>query len=337
VPKNYQGESLYTGLFLSKETATVYPRVMSPLFFRKDRPILPVAGILQYDDKLDKFIFGDSLKVVAGSTAMKGNQLTYDEKTGRIDIEGKLNIGSGLKYVSVEAAGEVKTEFGEMVIDTLMGTAAMDSKLEMEAMTGVQLRLPDNLLKIIVNDFKSSTFETSPIVYAKDMLFYKRSVRELFPDNEEVRKAISQVNHGHLVLPKKHNPFNFLFAKIPMTWNTPNQSFISTKEKIGLTSIDGESINSMITAYIEFIMPTNEDDRVYMYIKSPSQLWYFFGYKAGILEVVSNNTKFNEELAGLKDKERIFKMDDGEDYEIRAVQAARAQAFVRRVQDANNQ
>jgi len=75
---------------------------------------------------------------------------------------------------------------------------------------------------------------------------------------------------------------------------------------------------------------------VYMYIKSPSQLWYYFGYKQGVLEVVSNNTKFNEELADLKDKERIFKMDDGENFEIRPAEAARAQAFVRRVQDANN-
>ncbi|RMG86324.1 MAG: hypothetical protein D6714_04395, partial [Bacteroidetes bacterium] len=336
VPKNYEGESLYTGLFLSKETATVYPRVMSPLFFRKDRAILPVQGTLQYDEKLDRFIFGDSLKVMAGSSSMKGNQLIYDEKTGRIDMEGKFNIGSALKYVSVDAAGEVKTEFGEMVVDTIMGTVAMDAKLEMEAMTGIKLILPDNLLKIIVNDFKSSTFETSPVVYAKDIIFYKHATRELFPDNEEVRKAISQINHGHLVLPKKYNPFTFLFAKIPMTWNSATQSFVSTKQKIGLTSIGGESINSMVDAYVEFIMPTNEDDRLYMYIKSPSQLWYFFGFKQGILEVVSNNTRFNEALTGLKDKERIFKMDDGENYEIRAVQAARAQAFVRRVQEANN-
>ncbi|MCR9288730.1 MAG: hypothetical protein NXI23_15245 [Bacteroidetes bacterium] len=335
-PKNFQGESLYTGLFLSKETATVYPRVMNPLFFRKDRAILPVEGLFQYDDKLDKFIFGDSLKVMTESTAQKGNQLIYDEKSGKINMEGKLDIGSALKYIDVEAAGELKTEFGQMVVDTLMGTAAMDSELEMEVMAGLKLRLPDNLLKIISNDFKSSTFETSPVVYAKDILFYKRSVREIFPDNEDVRKSISQVNQGSLVLPKKHNPYNFLFAKIPMTWNTQNQSFISTKDKIGLATIDGESINSMITTYIEFIMPTNEDDRVYMYIKSPSQLWYYFGYKQGVLEVVSNNTKFNEELADLKDKERIFKMDDGENFEIRPAEAARAQAFVRRVQDANN-
>ncbi len=338
VPKNYQGEPLHTGLFLSKETSTVYPRVMMPKFFRKDRALMPATGIMQYDDKLDKFIFGDSLKVMAGSSAMKGNQLVYDENTGKISMEGRFNIGSGLKYISVDAAGTAKTEFGELVIDTLMGTAAMDSELKMEMMTGLKFKLPDNLLKTMINDFKSSTFETNPVVYAKDMIFYKRAVRELFPDNEEVRKAVSQINHGHLVIPKKHNPFTLLFANIPMKWNVNTQSFVSTKQKIGLTSIDGESINSMIQAYVEFIMPTNDDDRVYVYIKSPSQLWYFFGFKQseGKLEVVSNSTRFMEELTGLKDKERIFKMEDGNDYEIRLdTPPARAQSFIRRIQDAN--
>ena len=148
---------------------------------------------------------------------------------------------------------------------------------------------------------------------------------------------MTQISQGHLVLPKKYNSYTFLFANLPMTWNVQNQSFMTTQQKVGLTSIDGANINSMVQTYIEFIMPTNEDDRLYMYVKSPSQLWYFFGFKQseGVMEVCSNNTRFNDELAGLKDKDRIFKMDDDGVYEILEVSPSRAQAFVRRVQDAN--
>ena len=39
-PLNPEGEQLFTGFYLSKETASVYPRVMMPVFFRKDRPVL---------------------------------------------------------------------------------------------------------------------------------------------------------------------------------------------------------------------------------------------------------------------------------------------------------
>jgi hypothetical protein len=333
-PLNPEGEQLFTGLFLSKETATAYPRVMMPVFFRKDRPILAVKGILQFDEKTDKFIFGDSLRMLGGATVQRGSQLVYDNKTGKIEMDGPLNLGSALKYVSVSAAGRVQTEFGELVTDTLMGVSAMDSKLKMEAMIGAKLIIPDNLLKIMITDFKSSTFDANPIVYAKDMPFYRKVVSELFPVNEEMQKVVESISTGTLALPKKFNPFTVLFDQVPMIWDRDYQSFVSTREKLGLVSIDGEMINTNITAYIEVKMPTNDDDRLYIYIKSPSQQYYFFGYKQGILNLVSNNTRFMDELLKMKDKDKIFKMPDGEQYEIQPVEPSTASAFVNRVEAA---
>ncbi len=331
VPKSPDAQSLYSGLFLSKETATVYPRVMMPKFFTKDRNILPVKGILKYDDKVEKFIMGDSLCVLEQS--LKGNKLTYNNRTGKIDLEGKFEIGSGLNYVSVAAAGKGETEFGQLVKDTLMGTEAMASELTVELMAGLKMKVPENLMKILITDFKSSTFETNPINYTKDMLFFKKGVLELFPEDKEMTKAANMITSGSpLVLPKKFNDYSFFFSKLPMIWDRDYQSFVTTKKKVGLTSIDGEMINSMVTVYIEFKMPTNNDDRMYVYIKSPSELYYFFGYKQGILSVVSNNTRFMDEVAGMKEKDRIFKMPDGGSYEIQPVNPSTANAFVRRVE-----
>ncbi|MBK9016053.1 MAG: hypothetical protein IPM82_19425 [Saprospiraceae bacterium] len=39
---------------------------MMPLFFRKDRPLLAVQGVMQYDEKVDKFIFSDSTRLMSG-------------------------------------------------------------------------------------------------------------------------------------------------------------------------------------------------------------------------------------------------------------------------------
>jgi hypothetical protein len=228
----------------------------------------------------------------------------------------------------------VQTEFGELVTDTLMGVSAMDSKLKMEAMIGAKLIIPDNLLKIMITDFKSSTFDANPIVYAKDMPFYRKVVSELFPVNEEMQKVVESISTGTLALPKKFNPFTVLFDQVPMIWDRDYQSFVSTREKLGLVSIDGEMINTNITAYIEVKMPTNDDDRLYIYIKSPSQQYYFFGYKQGILNLVSNNTRFMDELLKMKDKDKIFKMPDGEQYEIQPVEPSTASAFVNRVEAA---
>lgn len=335
-PISPEGESLFVGMYLSKETASMYPRVLMPKYFRKDRPILPVDGFMKYDENEDKFIFGDSLRLLGDNETFKGNLLIYDNKTGNLEMDGKLNLGSGLKYISMEAAGEVFTEFGEIVKDTLLGSAAMNSKTTINAMLGASIIIPDNLLKIMTNDFKASSFDANPIVYAKDAAFYQKAVANFFPENEAIKKAVDGLALGTFTIPKKQNKNTFLFGKTPMVWDVDYQSFVSTEETLPLVSINGEMLNANVTGHIEAKMPTNEDDRLYIYLKSPSQLYYFFGYKQGVLNVISNNTRFMEEVDGMKDKERIIKMgdggEDGEDeyYEIQAVEPSTATAFVNR-------
>lgn len=332
VPLNPEGEQLYTGIFVSKESATIYPRVMMPLYFRKDRQVIAVKGLMQYDEKTDRFTFGDSL-LVGAKSGIRGDQLVFNNKNGKISIEGRLNFGTGLKYVSVDAAGSVQAEFATTPVDTAQGNAAV-SKVSIKAMIGARLILPQNLEKIIAADLKSSSFESNPIVYALDMPYHKKVVSDLFPANEEMNRVVDEISLGSLDIPRKYNPYTFLFDNVPLIWDRDYQSFVSRDEKLGLVSIGGEMINTNVTAYLEIRMPSNEDDRLYFYIKSPSQSYYFFGYKQGILNVVSNNTRFMEELLGMKEKEKIFKMPDGEQYEIQPVEPSTAQAFINRVKAA---
>ena len=332
VPLNPEGEQIYTGLFLSKETATCYPRIMMPLYFRKDRPILAVQGIMQYDEKADKFTFADSTRMLSGGNVPGGNQIIYDNSTGKIEMEGKFTLGSELKNVKVDAAGYVKTTFGEMVTDSVLGTSAMKSNLDMSAMVGLKFNIPSELLKIIVSDFKSSTFDATPIVYAKDMTFYRKVIRQLFPLNEDTQASMDGISLGSLDLPKKYNQYTVLFDRIPLNWDSDYQSFVSTKSKIGLVSVDGEMLNTVIEAYLEVKMPTNDDDRVYIYLKSPSQMYYFLGYKQGILNLVSNNPRFMEQLGKMKDKDKVIKLPNGETYEIQPVEESTASAFLGRIE-----
>ncbi|MEO1261247.1 MAG: hypothetical protein AAFZ15_20760 [Bacteroidota bacterium] len=333
-PLSPEGESLHVGMFLSRETASMYPRVMQPKYFRKDRPILPVNGFMQYDEKTGIFSFGDSLRIFGGNEQKMGNLMTYNNKTGDIKLEGKLQLGSGLKHISVNAAGTVNTEFGEIVVDSLLGSSAMNSKTTIETMFGAKIIMPDNLMKIMINDFKASTFDATPIIYAGDVPFYRMAVTNFFPPNEVIKKAVDGIALGTFAIPKKQNDYSFLLGKTPMVWDVDYQSFVTTNEKLPLISINGDVLNTNVTGYVEMKMPTNEDDRLYIYLKSPSQLYYFFGYKQGIMNVVSNNTRFMDELLGMKEKDRIIKMGDDETYEIQVVEPSSANAFVNRAKAA---
>ncbi len=345
-PKNYDGEPLATGFFLGKETAEVYPRVMMPLFFRKDRPILPVKGVFKYDQDKDQFIFGDSLKVIGGN--LRGNQLIFRNRDGKLEGEGALSLGSGLKYIKIDASGTMRSEFvergpeeekGMIISDTMDLTASMAPpaqvyQVEADIMAGIQMILPEQLLKIMITDIQSMSFDASPIVYLTDLDFYRKATANLLPPGKEADAALTSLGTGLLDVPEKVNPYTFLFSRIPMKWNAEYQSFVSMEDKNALASINGEPISRMLESYIEFKMPSNDDDRLYVYIKSPSELFYFFGFKQGILSVTSNNPAFMEELAGMKSKDKIIKMDDGNTYEIQDVDVGTARLFYNRVKAA---
>ncbi|HMQ48596.1 MAG TPA: hypothetical protein PKA00_14300 [Saprospiraceae bacterium] len=342
-PKNQEGEPLATGFFLAKEAAEAYPRVMSPLFSRRDRPILPVKGIFKYNQQRDQFVFGDSLKVMKNIS--RGNMLTLNNSDGKVSGEGKFSLCHALKYVKVEGAGTIKSQFfdrpeqvtGTIITDTLAletGNAGSRYEVQAEIMAGVQFPIPEKLMRIMINDIRSMEFSAPLIPYLSDLDYYRMATANLLPDVKETSDAISGLTAGYLDVPKKINPYTVLFSRLPMKWNQEYQSFVSTESQLGVASIIGESINRRLECYVEFKMPTNEDDRLYFYIKSPSELFYFFGYKQGILSVTSNNTAFMDELAAMKAKDLILKMEDGENYEIQAVEVGTARLFLNRVKAA---
>lgn len=369
-PKSFDGEPLQTGLFLSKENTRIYPRVMAPLHFRKDRPIFDAKGYFKYNQESDQFIFGDSLKVLRDE--LTGNQFIFKNVDGTVEAEGKFNIGSGLKYIKVDAAGVAKTAFPppseeeeetpapdtqedeesadpandpnmmildeeeeeDAKLDSIMGgPEVVDIPFVADLMVGIQMLIPENLMKIMLNDIKSSSFDASPITMLNDINFYKKSARELFPPTtKEIQQSLDGLTSGYLDIQPKFNPYTLLFSRLKMKWDADYQLFVTTEDKNGIVSIAGEPINKMLTCHVEFMMPSNEDDRLSIYIKSPSELFYYFGFKQGILSITSNNPAFMEVFDKLKAKDLIQKMDDGETYEIQAVEPGTANLFLRRIQ-----
>ncbi|MFT6021347.1 MAG: hypothetical protein ACJATF_000355 [Flavobacteriales bacterium] len=329
IPKNEDGARLKTGLYVSRETAEIYPRIMMPLRYSKDRPIIEAKGLFKYDKIQEEFNFGDSMKIA--DDVPFGNKLNFSNKTGKYKVEGKLNVGTGLDYVKVKAAGAVTGDFGG---------DAPPKDLIFKMMAGMEIILPNKLLKIMAADLKSNSFESRVIDYVKSADFYEKALAEFIPPNKEgnvskdYKEARNRMLNTGLNLPNKYDKYSFLFSDLPMKWNSEYQSFVSMQDELGLCSINGEIYNRYVKSFVEFKMPSNNDDRMYIYILSPAEQWYYFGYKQGILSVVSSNEKFMEELNGLKKKEMIKKMDDGETYEIQVANPSTATMFVTRAQAA---
>ena len=330
VPKNEEGQNLNTGIFISKENAQAYPRAMMPLSFAKDRPIMDVRGVFKYNPANDQIIFGDSLKVLGNS--LQGNKMIYDNRTGVINAEGKLTLGGNLQYINVLAAGTAKTKFLSPTEEARDSNGIVGSPLSIEAMFGIQMHIPDKLLRIMAADIQSGSFDAADTDYKKDD-FNDKALTEFISDEKDYKKTVAEMKEKTLLMPDKYNDFSFLFSRATMRWNPELQSMVSYGSKADLSSVLGFTVNKKITAWVEFKMPSNNDDRVYVYIKTSNDFFYFFGYQKGVLGITSTNPKMEEEFNKIKTKDRIAKTKDG-DLELQWEDPGKGEMFVRRVQNA---
>ncbi len=333
-PKTDDGFPVYSGLFLSKETGLSYPRIMMPLFFRKDRVVLDAKGFFRYDKENDAFLFGDSLRV-ADPESIGGRLLTYSIPDGKITGQGIFGLGSQLNYVTANLSGLAETSFSSSQDTT--SYEGVGTELNIEAMVGINLNLPDNLFDIILNDLKANSFDALSIRY-RPAEVYQNAVKDLFPDIKNMVQTLDVLKNEEIFnVTKKENNYQLVFSCLPLKWNPEFYSFVSMKDKIGLTSVNGEMVNRMLKCFIEFRMPPKDgDDRLYIYFESPSGYYYYFGYKQGILTTVSNNVEYNDEVAGMKKKQRLIKMPDDGYLEIQLEEPAKANTFISRVKAARD-
>lgn len=330
-PRDQEGYKVFTGFYLGRDVPIVYPSVMSPPYTLQDRKVLDVTGVFKYDKNKDQFIFGDSAKVVG--SAMVGNQLIFDNKTGELFGEGRMGLCDQLEYTSLDAVGTATTKFLD-VPDSLRAETP-PAPFELELMAGVKFIFPDRLFRFIEAEVERNNLTSTLIPYLADKDKYKMQFSTLFNGKPGLSEILNGVEGGAVTFPNKVNDYTILLTDLKMKWDMDYQSFVSTSPQIGLVSINGTPINKRIEGYVEYKMPGVGGDRFYYYLKFPSQIFYYFGFRQGVLEVYSNDSQFMDAAASMKGKELVTKMPDGNTYEILIQTASRANMFIRRVKAAN--
>lgn len=330
-PKDPEGLFLETGFFLSAENSTIYPRFLQPLQIRKDRPIFPANGFIRYERLKDQFLFGDSTCVSNGICTE--NLLILDDKSARITAEGNFLLASGLKMAEVKATGILKTTIppSQEMADT---GEVQKMILDLDLILGLNLRIPEKFLRIMENEFASAAFGSEPVAYLSDLDYYNRMLTRVLGNSEETKEVLSQLSSGLFEIPAKLNPYSFLFGNVKLKWDSEYQAFINANTNVGLISIGGKPVSKKINTFIEIKMPANNDDRIYVYLKLPNDIYYYFGLRKGFLEINSNDSRFQDELIKTKKTDLLLKMANGEVLEIQPVESNRAQMFMRRAMSA---
>jgi hypothetical protein len=326
--KDADDSPMVTGFYVSRETGEMYPRIMLPALQRADRPIIDCKHVYKYEPANDRFIFGDSLKVLGKSE--RGAKLIFDNRVGTVNAEGPLNLCSGLELMNVKAAGRLKSDYNTVTDSTTFDVTG-------EFISAFELTLPPKLVELMINEIKAATFDAQPSVYNTNMAFYQPALHEFVSDDKDWEEVLSNTRGNAIMLPKKDDKFAFVFGRQSVLWNNEYSSFFTLEDRIPVISIAGQPINKSLNVMIQYKMPSNGDDGLSFYIKASAELWYCFGYqsdeKGALLNITSSSTRFNDMLAAMKPKDLMIKMPNGKTLEIALVDPSSANNFVNKVRN----
>ena len=326
--KDPEDNPMVTGFYLSKETGEMYPRIMLPAFQRTDRALIDCKHVYKYEPANDRFVFGDSLKVLGKSE--RGAKLTFDNRVGTVQAEGPITLCSGLELMSVKAAGRLKSDYNT-VTDTTYFTVTG------EFVSALEMAIPPKLMELMINEIKAATFDAQPSVYNTNMAFYQPALHEFVSDEKDWEETLSNARLNAILLPKKDDKFAIVLGRQSVTWNNEYSSFFTLEDRIPVISIGGQPINKSLNVMVQYKMPKNGDDGLSIYIKASAELWYCFGYqsdeKGALLNITSSSTRFTDLLASMKPKELQLKMANGKTLEIALVDPSSANNFVNKVRN----
>ena len=323
-PKNREGQTLKTGLFVDFENAWNYTSVLMPERSKRDRELFSATGVVRYDVAADGYQFGPARRL--DNPLTPGNLLTFNSKDASVKAEGSFDLCPNMKELGFHVAGFAKAGLGA---DALADPTMANDKIEAEFIAGFDFNLPKNLMKIMQTDFASASFDAQPVVYGKSTL-YRTAITEWTTD-EKVRNASwSGLMARHVLDLGNSTPRTFVLGEMQMVWNSELQSFATTSGKVALNSMNGQGIHRYVETLAEFHMPSNKDDRIYLMLKSHSGKYYYFNYKKGILHVYSNNEEFNQEVESMKDGERKIEAIKGQPYELQLTTPDIVNFFLRR-------
>jgi hypothetical protein len=322
--KDPDDNPMATGFFISREMGEAYPRVMLPAYSRVDRVLMDCKDVIKYEPKNDRFIFGDSSRIVGG--AERGSKMVFDNRVGVATADGPINIGSDLKYMKIKAAGRLKSDY-----NTATDTTAFE--VTGELMTAVEMPIPKILMDLMLNDIKAASFDAPGAIYNTNAAYYQPTLHEFVSDEKDWEEMLANMRINAILLPKKDDTYTFVFGRHTVRWNNEYSAFITMEDKFPLISIAGYPINKMLTMYISYKMPGSGDDKFSIYLKASPDLWYFYSYQpnpdgGADLNLVSSSTKFNDVALSLKAKDTKIKMPDGRTVEVTLVNGSSAESLV---------
>jgi hypothetical protein len=286
-PKDEANGKLSSGIELTNDSTHVYSTFLTKKSKYSDVDIIGSEGYLTFDNTAYEFRIASKEKLQNAN--LPGNYLSLNDNKCLLFGEGKINLG---------------VSYGQMQMTSLgNGTDNMnDHSTKLNLLMALDFFFTDDALKVFGEDVAS----VSTLPPTKDNPVYDKGLSELV-GKEKADKLIADLNlYGAFKKIPSELQHSLFFSDLKLQWDTKSKSFRSSGP-VGLGSIHKIQINKLLKGNVEMVRKRG-GDILNIYLEMDNT-WYYFNYQRGVLQAISSNAKFNDEINKVKPDKRSIKGD----------------------------
>lgn len=291
-PMSVGGEFLALGGMMATDTVHVYPAFLSPRKWYSNVPVATATGYLHFNKKDNAYEVSTKERIANADSL--DNYICINKNGCTINSDGDINLVAKLGRVKLVNKGTTSYD-----IDA--------DKYLLDMITTLDFYLPAEALKKIADTIKATeTLSPSSLIsntYTKGV----RSILGSVPASDMFRE---QRIFGSLkIIPEPLNTA-FMFSELRMVWNKNVNCWQSVGD-LGIANLGGTQVNKKVKGIFE-VERKRSGDAMTLYLEVTPDLWYFFSYKRGFMQVLSSDKGFNDVIHAIKGSDRKLPAKKGE-------------------------
>ncbi|MEO6167563.1 MAG: hypothetical protein ABIO46_01005 [Chitinophagales bacterium] len=311
-PENESHKPMTAGMVFDADSSDLYTSFFNAKKRSGDKNLFVANGIVFYDEKAKEFIAGDPEKIL--NEALRGNVLRYNDATGKVKAEGKMNLGLNYGMVDVVSAGEITTDVNK-------------NNPVFNVALGIRFDLDKELMAMMTKSILQGNYDEPDADYSVET--FQKALPEFLDPKKE--KAFNDAfNASGNIVRSDALPFTIFFSNVELKWDKTSRAFYNTKP-FSIAFIDDKSMARVVPGYIELGFKRSGD---YMNLYIPAgdaDFWYYFYYAAGNMQIVAGEQPFNEALVNINPDKRRAETKDGKSYQYNPGSENKKNTFVNRM------
>jgi hypothetical protein len=310
-PENESHKPMTAGMVFDADSSDLYTIFFNSKKSSRDKNLFTANGIVYYDQQAKEFVAGDPDKIL--NSGSRGNVLRYNDATGKVTAEGKMNLGLNYGMVDIMSAGQVTTDVNK-------------NNPVFEVALGIRFDIDKDLLEMMTKSILQGNNDADAD-YTTDA--FQKAIPE-FIDPKKEKSFNEGLNTTNSFVSSETLPYTIFFSNVELKWDKTSKAFYSTKP-FTIAFIGNKSVSRVVAGYIE-LGYKRSGDYFNLYIPAGDEdFWYYFNYAAGNMQIVAGEQDFNAALVDIKPEKRRYDTKDGKSYQYNPGSENKKNTFVNRM------